>query len=157
MLVVKNLDLEFRHLDIVEESQLLSWIQSVRSPMFDWTFEKLSELNDIRIFVGISEGGGRSFIAYRMNVDAIEIIALATQPGMGRQGIMIQTYTAWLEVLGQKKLNQKAIWLEVHEDNAPALNLYLKLGFQETGRRPKYYKDQKSAILMTKALPRHGK
>lgn len=157
MIIVKPHDLEFRHLDLFEENQLLNWIQSVRSPKFDWTYEKLRSLNDVRIFVGVSGGGGRSFIAYRMNVEAIEIIALATQPGMGRQGIMIQTYTAWLAALAGKKLNQRAIWLEVHEDNAPALKLYLKLGFLETGRRPKYYKDQKSAILMTKTLPRHGK
>ncbi len=148
--------MEFRHLDLFEENALLNWLQAARSPQFDWTLEKLRSLTGVQIFIGL-ENGGQSFIAYRMLADAIEILALATRPGMGRRGIMIQTYSAWLNALAAEKVSQKAIWLEVHEDNAPALNLYLKLGFTETGRRPKYYKDQKAAVLMTKLLPRHGK
>jgi [ribosomal protein S18]-alanine N-acetyltransferase len=31
------------------------------------------------------------------------------------------------------------IWLEVRESNHPARRLYLKHGFHETGRRPRYY------------------
>lgn len=148
--------MEFRHLDILEENNILVWIESLRSPQFDWTVETVRSLPGVQIFVAV-ENGAQSFIAYRANPDAFEILALATRPGSTGRGIMIQTYTEWLKVLSSEKVTQRAIWLEVHEDNAPALNLYLKLGFRETGRRPKYYKDQKSAILMTKPLPRPGK
>jgi ribosomal-protein-alanine N-acetyltransferase len=41
------------------------------------------------------------------------------------------------------------VWLEVHEKNLSALNLYRKLGFKEVSTRPNYYKDGGSAILMS--------
>lgn len=38
-------------------------------------------------------------------------------------------------------------WLEVHEDNIGALNLYKKLGFQIQGERSRYYPDGGRALI----------
>jgi ribosomal-protein-alanine N-acetyltransferase len=43
-------------------------------------------------------------------------------------------------------------WLEVAEDNAGAIALYAALGFEERGRRPRYYPDGRAAVLLARAL-----
>jgi len=50
-----------------------------------------------------------------------------------------------------KENNVEKVFLEVEEDNAPAINLYKKLGFFEINRRKNYY-GEKTAIIMFKAL-----
>ena len=45
------------------------------------------------------------------------------------------------------------ILLEVRASNQPALAFYRRLGFLETGRRPRYYADpEQDAVLMTMRL-----
>ena len=45
------------------------------------------------------------------------------------------------------------VTLEVRESNAPAINLYKKMGFEEVGKRPNFYRDPKEdALLLTKFL-----
>jgi len=75
----------------------------------------------------------------------LEIIAVA--PTAQRQGVaarlfealIVEFYTAYI----------KGIILEVRATNHPALELYRRLGFVETGRRPRYYHDPvEDAILM---------
>ncbi|NLN55477.1 MAG: ribosomal protein S18-alanine N-acetyltransferase [Clostridiales bacterium] len=47
-----------------------------------------------------------------------------------------------------KKRNCEKAFLEVAENNLPAIRLYEKLGFRVTGRRKGYYRDS-DALLMT--------
>ena len=48
----------------------------------------------------------------------------------------------------------KSIWLEVRPSNRVAQTLYQKMGFEEVGRRPQYYRDtHEDAILMNLTLP----
>ncbi len=42
--------------------------------------------------------------------------------------------------------------LEVKASNHGALSLYSKLGFDEVGRRPRYYSDGEDALLLQKQL-----
>lgn len=47
------------------------------------------------------------------------------------------------------------ITLEVRESNLPAYNLYLKMGFENVGIRPKFYSNPtENAIIMTKNMER---
>jgi ribosomal-protein-alanine N-acetyltransferase len=48
------------------------------------------------------------------------------------------------------------VGLEVRVSNLPARALYLKLGFFETGVRPKYYENGEDAILMECRLSQTG-
>ena len=47
-----------------------------------------------------------------------------------------------------KNLNLKSIYLEVNENNFPAIHLYEKYGFKRIGLRKKYYNNTDNAILM---------
>lgn len=48
----------------------------------------------------------------------------------------------------QKLSGRSAIFLEVNEHNFPAISLYKRNGFMDIGKRPKYYHNRDSAILM---------
>lgn len=47
----------------------------------------------------------------------------------------------------------REIDLEVNERNAAAIALYSALGFEQVGRRPKFYDNSDAALLLRKALP----
>lgn len=51
-----------------------------------------------------------------------------------------------------KKEKKKIISLEVNEKNTPAITLYQKFGFQNIGKRKKYYNGTDDAIIMSKKI-----
>ncbi len=51
-----------------------------------------------------------------------------------------------------KKEKVKKIFLEVRENNIPAINLYEKFGFNKISVRKKYYSDGENAIVMLKEI-----
>lgn len=84
-----------------------------------------------------------AFILYREGVDSVEITFLATSIDARGHGRM---HSLLLHLVRNLKPGN-AVWLEVHENNLPARRLYEKIGFQEVGRRPKYYADGGAAVL----------
>ena len=81
-------------------------------------------------------------------VDEAHIATIATHPDFRRQGIASQLLTHALRMM----MNEGALTsvLEVRESNAAAQEMYRKFGFEESGRRPRYYRDNsEDAILMT--------
>lgn len=93
----------------------------------------------------LRDAGGRlrAFILLRDAVDAWEITFLATSPDAQRCGYMRKL----LSHLLSSRPKNRALWLEVHEANSAARQLYQSVGFREVGRRPKYYSDGGAAIL----------
>ena len=79
---------------------------------------------DTRALAVIREGGGQA-----------ELLTLATHPDARGQGLARALLT---EALPQ--LDAAVLFLEVAEDNTPALALYRSLGFTPFGRRPNYYR-----------------
>ncbi|MCH2535676.1 MAG: GNAT family N-acetyltransferase [Bdellovibrionales bacterium] len=71
----------------------------------------------------------------------IEILLLAILPQYWRQGLMKQAVLQLLQRYDE-------VWLEVHEQNIPAKQLYLSLGFEITGRRLNYYGNDGTALMM---------
>lgn len=90
--------------------------------------------------------GSRALIAlvlFRVQDLVWDIVMLATDPGRARKGDM----THLLKDLIARKPADTELWLEVHEANLAAINLYKKLGFRQVGRRASYYRDGSSAVL----------
>jgi ribosomal-protein-alanine N-acetyltransferase len=79
----------------------------------------------------------------------LEIIAVA--PAAQRHGVAVRLFEALIAEFYTAYI--KGIMLEVRATNQPALQLYRRLGFVETGRRPRYYHDPVAdAILMRLGL-----
>lgn len=85
----------------------------------------------------------KAFVVFKSVGDLYDIVVLATDPTERRQGLM----SYLLEFLRISWGGGKTLWLEVHEGNSAARNLYEKQGFRVQGRRLHYYRDGGSAIL----------
>ena len=80
----------------------------------------------------------------------LEILTLAILPQYQRQGHASCLMTEMCD--WAKENHKKSIFLEVAKDNIAAQQLYLKMGFTQTGMRPAYYKrgdTRIDAICMT--------
>lgn len=80
-------------------------------------------------------------------VDEAHVATLATHPDFRRQGIAERLLVHALQRLGEE--GARSSFLEVRETNVAAQALYRKFGYEVTGRRPRYYRDNgEDAILM---------
>lgn len=79
-----------------------------------------------------------AFLLARLAADEGEILTVAVAPerrgeGLGR--LLMERAAAGIQAAGGR-----SIFLEVAEDNAPALRLYAGLGYHTVGFRPGYYR-----------------
>lgn len=87
----------------------------------------------------------KAFVIFSKVGPNYEINILATDREERRQGLMLTL----IDYLRKSWAEGKEIWLEVHENNSAARNLYEKQGFIAEGRRTSYYRDGGAAILYT--------
>ena len=81
-------------------------------------------------------------------VDEAHIATLATHPDFRRQGIAQKLLIHTLRYTFDE--GAVSSFLEVRESNLAAQEMYRKFGYEDTGRRKRYYKDNdEDAILMT--------
>jgi ribosomal-protein-alanine N-acetyltransferase len=88
------------------------------------------------------------FIITRMAADESEILSVAvaaSAQGRGLAGRLLHLHLRRLAGFGVR-----TVFLEVGEDNTPAIRLYSRAGFEEVSRRQGYYQD--SAGRQTAAL-----
>lgn len=80
-------------------------------------------------------------------VDEAHIATIATHPNFRRKGIAKRLLSHALQKLIEQ--GARSSFLEVRASNLAAQELYRKFGYEETGRRRRYYKDNdEDAILM---------
>jgi ribosomal-protein-alanine N-acetyltransferase len=113
-----------------------------------WTKEMfLSSLSNkkLRFKVALEDGKTAGFCLYWTIEGETEILNIAVDPLFRRRSIA----NNMLEYMEKdaKTENSKAVFLEVRESNAPAVNLYLSFGFQKIGIRKKYYVDEDAIVL----------
>ncbi len=78
-----------------------------------------------------------SFLIGRAVAGEAELLTLAVAPQARRRGLGGRLVTRFLY---QARLRgAQSAFLEVAADNGPALALYQRAGFTQTGRRPRYY------------------
>lgn len=95
------------------------------------------------------------FVLVRIAADEAEILTLAVSPASRRQGIgraLVESATETVASAGAG-----ALFLEVAEDNGPALALYEGCDFAQIGRREGYYArgaERLDALILRRALNR---
>lgn len=101
--------------------------------------------------------GRDGFILCRVVADEAEVLTLAVRPDARRRGLgfsLVQRAADHAAAGGAARL-----FLEVAEDNAPALALYCRAGFQTVGRRRGYYPRPDGAavdaLILAFACPAH--
>ncbi|MGO4907733.1 GNAT family N-acetyltransferase [Pseudorhodobacter sp. W20_MBD10_FR17] len=99
-------------------------------------------------------GSPKGFILGRAIAGEAEVLTLAVAPEWRRQGIARQLMLDFARKAEQNAA--ETAFLEVAEDNAAAIGLYLSLGYTVGGRRREYFEapDHKrlDALIMTKSL-----
>ena len=99
---------------------------------------------DAQQFLELLAGGAEGwlieksgFILIRCAADEVEIITLAVEPTLRRQGIAEQLVEHMVQTLATRSIQK--LFLEVRENNDAAIALYQKHGFTQIGHRPDYY------------------
>lgn len=101
--------------------------------------------------VAISDDTVCGYIGSQTCGEESDMMNLAVAPAYRRQGVAEQLVSALAREL--RKQGSRSLTLEVRESNAPARELYQKLGFVQTGRRPNYYfHPQEAALILRKEL-----
>jgi [ribosomal protein S18]-alanine N-acetyltransferase len=101
-----------------------------------------------RCFVAELDGQIVGAIVGWLLVDEMHIATIATHPDFRRQGIAQALLLHVLKLSAEE--GAVSSFLEVRESNLAAQAMYRKFGYESSGRRARYYKDNdEDAILMT--------
>lgn len=138
--------------DLVEIQSIVDSILDSEKIGFSWDNKKIQTEFSQAIFYGYRSqiGGLLTFIALRTVVErsdasgggVFEITVLAAKRDQWGRGLMRRLLAETIDTLAPEE-----IWLEVHEGNLRARNLYEKEGFIQVGIRPSYYADGGAAVL----------
>ena len=93
-----------------------------------------------------ASGGVVAYSTFRVVDVEAELVRIAVLPERRRLGLgrtLLQQTLSRLAAAGVRE-----VFLDVRRDNAGALALYRRLGFERVGRRPRYYRDGTDAILL---------
>ena len=94
-----------------------------------------------------------AFALGRVIAGEAELLTLATDPAHQRQGqgeAVLDLYHAEAVRRGAE-----SFFLEVAENNLPAINLYLKSGYVQTAIRPDYYRQPDGSRVAAWIMTRH--
>ncbi|HJQ15131.1 MAG TPA: ribosomal protein S18-alanine N-acetyltransferase [Anaerolineales bacterium] len=126
--------------DLDQKSFSLPWPE--RSFRFELTDNPAS-----RCWVAELDGKVVGMIVVWLIIDEAHVATIATQPEYRRQGIGKRLLAHALSHMMQD--GARSSFLEVRESNSAAQEMYRKFGYEVTGRRKHYYRDNdEDAILM---------
>lgn len=132
----------------------LNELQEILISDFDdfWSFSTLKEEvenENSSYIIGKINNEIIGFAGLKKIFDQADIMNIVIEKTYRNQGIG----TLLLEnlILLAKDLNISTLFLEVNEQNKPAIHLYEKLGFEKLGVRKKYYNNN-NGIIMKKNL-----
>ena len=142
----------------IATSNDLADIISIEKKVFKhpWSKEQLSwELNSqpaAENYVMIARGNMIGYLFSHVVDDDVQILNIAIDIPFQHRGYGKQLLSYFLDQFNE----DSSIYLEVRKSNFPAINLYLKFGFHETGTRKGYYADGEDAIIMQRYSLIHG-
>lgn len=91
--------------------------------------------DDITVGIGNPLSG---FLIIRPAEDQAELLTITTEPAARGQGLGKKLLIAGEQAAALQDIN--ILFLEVAEDNDPAIALYRSCGYEAFGRRPAYYR-----------------
>ena len=101
-----------------------------------------------RCWVAEMDGKLVGMIVAWLIVSEVHVATLATHPDFRRQGIAKKLLAYTLRELRNE--GAQSSFLEVRASNFAAQEMYRKFGYEESGVRPRYYRDNdEDALLMT--------
>ena len=128
-------------IDLDQKSFTLPW------PERSFRFE-LADNPASRCWVAELDGKVVGMIVAWLIVDEVHVATLATHPDFRRQGVGTKLLAHTLRALLAE--GARSSFLEVRASNRAAQDMYRKFGYEATGRRRRYYRDNdEDAILMT--------
>lgn len=114
-----------------------------------WSVNSIaSELNNkLSLWLVAVEGGKvAGYVGSQSVLGWADMMNIAVAPDYRRRGVGEHLV---LELIERLKANDvMCLTLEVRKSNDPAITLYHKLGFQEVGCRPNYYRNPKEDALI---------
>ena len=100
-----------------------------------------------RCWVAEMDGKLVGMIVAWLIADEVHVATIATHPDFRRQGIARKLLSHTLRQLREE--GAQSSFLEVRASNFAAQEMYRKFGYEESGLRPRYYRDNdEDAILM---------
>ena len=96
--------------------------------------------------VGCEDDRVVGYVGSQSSFDEADMMNLAVHPDFRRCGVAQQLVEGLCETLAQKGV--RCLLLEVRASNEPAKALYEKLGFEQVGCRPNYYRNPKEDALI---------
>lgn len=118
-----------------------------------WTLGEIAEELDkplARVWVAEVDGRLAAFGIQWFVVGEAQLANIAVHPDFRGRGLGKKMMIHLLE--NARAEGMEKMTLEVRTGNTAAHDLYLKLGFVETCRRPHFYEDQDEAILMERKV-----
>lgn len=97
------------------------------------------------------DGQVAGYVGSQSVLDAADMMNIAVSPEYRRRGVAKALVNELIAYLSQNDVI--ALLLEVRVSNQPAITLYEKMGFQQVGRRPNYYRNpREDALILRKGL-----
>lgn len=135
-------------LGVSSDLRLFQFLEGRRADDFRWTNEQIEShiFKHQKPWIAFSvDSQFASIVLYNQWDQVIEINYLETAGPFIRQGYMKALLTAFFE-----KEPSLSCWLDVHEGNLAARNLYQSLGFLTSGLRKGYYRDGSNGLQLTR-------
>ena len=119
---------------------------------FDWTYNSfISGLKSNNIFLkAVYDNEIVGFLIADDLIDSYNLLLIAVKDEYKNQNIATKLIKK-LENIAKNK-NIEKIWLEVKENNLPAINLYIKNDFKNIYLRRNYYKNGENALIYEKLI-----
>ena len=110
------------------------------------------EVPTVHYLVSRQDGLVIGYVVVSVAGDVAELQRIAVDPGHRRDGVATRLLGEVVRLARAE--GAERLLLEVREDNAAALAFYRAAGFAELARRPRYYRDGATAVVLE--LPVRG-